>query len=101
MQIHDALGIFGFSFLDQNTDKIQGSLIEGIEPTFEGIADGSYPVSRPLFFYVKQQHMGTIPGMQEFLDEFVSDKAIGEDGYLPEKGLIPLPEGEKSIRKLQ
>jgi phosphate transport system substrate-binding protein len=98
---HDALGIFGFSFLDQNTDKIQGSLIEGIKPTFEGIADGSYPVSRPLFFYVKQQHMGTIPGMQEFLDEFVSDKAIGEDGYLPEKGLIPLPEGEKSIRKLQ
>jgi phosphate transport system substrate-binding protein len=97
----NALGIFGFSFLDQNTDKIQGSLIEGTEPTFEGIADGSYPVSRPLFFYVKQQHMDTIPGMQEFLDEFTSDKAIGEDGYLPEKGLIPLPKGEKAIRKLQ
>lgn len=97
----NALGIFGFSFLDQNTDKIQGSLIEDVEPTFDSIADGTYSVSRPLFFYVKQQHMGTIPGMQEFLDEFTSDKAIGEDGYLPEKGLIPLPEGEEAIRKLQ
>lgn len=97
----NSLGIFGFSFLDQNTDKIQGSLIEGVEPTFDSIADGSYSVSRPLFFYVKKQHMSTIPGMQEFVDTFTSDKAIGEDGYLPDKGLIPLPEGEKPIRMIE
>jgi phosphate transport system substrate-binding protein len=92
---HDALGIFGFSFLDQNLDKVQGSKIEGKVPTFESIADGSYPVSRPLFFYVKKAHAGTIPGIEEYVAEFVSDKASGEYGYLADRGLIPLPEGER------
>jgi phosphate transport system substrate-binding protein len=87
-----ALGIFGFSFLDQNNDKVQGSLIDGQEPTFDNIADGDYPVSRALYFYVKKAHVGVIPGMEEYVAEFVSDKATGEDGYLSEKGLIPLPE---------
>ncbi len=89
-----ALGIFGYSFLDQNADKLQASHIEGVEPTFEAIADGSYPVSRSLFFYVKNAHVDVIPGIREFVAEFVSDRASGEDGYLADKGLIPLPEDE-------
>jgi phosphate transport system substrate-binding protein len=89
-----ALGIFGFSFLDQNRDKIQGSIIDGVAPTFDNIADQKYPVSRPLFFYVKDAHVGVIPGIKEYVAEFVSEKAIGEDGYLPAIGLIPLPENQ-------
>lgn len=85
-----ALGIFGFSFLDQNSDKVQGSTIDGNEPTFDAIAGGSYAVSRPLYFYVKKAHIGTVPGIAEFLDAFVSEDAIGEDGFLVDKGLIPL-----------
>jgi phosphate transport system substrate-binding protein len=95
-----SLGIFGFSFLDQNGDKLQGSTMDGVAPTFETIADHSYEVSRPLFFYVKNAHVGTIPGIKEFVAEFVSDKASGEEGYLADKGLIPLPaaEHEKSMQ---
>jgi len=91
----DALGIFGFSFLDQNTDTIQGSYIDGVQPTFDAIADGSYPVSRPLFFYAKKAHVGVIPGMQEYLTEFTAEKTWGPDGYLSEKGLIPMPDKER------
>ena len=89
-----ALGIFGFSFLDQNIDKLQGSTIQGVEPTFENIADGKYPIARSLFFYVKNAHVGVVPGIREFIAEFTSDAAIGEEGYLADKGLIPLPEDE-------
>jgi phosphate transport system substrate-binding protein len=88
----DALGIFGFSFLDQNTDKIQGSKIEGVAPTFDSIASGDYPVSRSLYFYVKKAHVGTIPGIGEYVAEFTSEAAWGPEGYLADKGLIPLPE---------
>ena len=91
----NALGIFGFSFLDQNTDKIQGSLIEGKAPTYETIADGSYPVSRPLFFYVKKAHVDVIPGIKGYLAEFSSEKAWGKDGYLADKGLIAMPDAER------
>jgi phosphate transport system substrate-binding protein len=91
----DALGIFGFSFLDQNTDKIQGSLIDGVVPSFENIADGKYPVSRPLFFYVKKAHVGQIPGIKEYLAEFSSEKAWGGEGYLADKGMIPMPDAER------
>lgn len=87
-----ALGVFGFSFLDQNSDKVQGSLIEGVEPTFESISDKSYPVSRPLYFYVKKAHVGVVPGIAGYLAEFTSEKAWGSDGYLAEKGMIPLPD---------
>ncbi len=90
-----AFGIFGFSFLDQNGDKIQGSIVGGVSPTFENIAAGKYPVSRPLYFYVKNSHVGVVPGMAEFLNEFTSEKAWGEDGYLSDKGLIPMPEAER------
>lgn len=90
----DALGVFGYSFLDQNQDKLHGSLIDGVEPTFDNIASGEYPVSRPLFFYVKKAHVGVIPGIQEFVLEFTSPRAMGPDGYLAELGLIPLPPDE-------
>jgi len=91
----DALGVFGFSFLDQNTDKIQGSFIDGVGPTFESIANGSYPLSRPLFFYVKKAHIQVIPGTKEYLVEFTSEKAWGPEGYLAEKGMIPMPDKER------
>ena len=95
-----ALGVFGFSFLDQNADKVQGSTIDGSVPTFENIADGSYPVSRPLYFYVKKAHVGRIPGMVEYVTEFTSEAAMGEDGYLADKGLIPLPDKmRKEVRE--
>ena len=90
-----ALGIFGFSFLDQNMDKIQGSFIDGVQPDFEKIASGDYPVSRPLYFYVKKAHAAVIPGMKEYLAEFTSEKAWGNDGYLSERGLIPMPDAER------
>lgn len=90
-----ALGIFGFSFLDQNSDKIQGSEVDGVIPTFDNIASGAYPVSRPLYFYVKKAHMGTIPGIAEFLAEFSSEMAWGPEGYLTDRGLIPMPEAER------
>lgn len=85
-----AMGIFGFSFLDQNADKIQGSFVDGTAPSFEAIADGSYPVSRPLYFYVKNSHVNKVPGITEYLSEFTSESAMGEEGYLTDKGLIPL-----------
>jgi phosphate transport system substrate-binding protein len=91
----NALGIFGFSFLEQNDDKVQGSIIEGKAPEFETIADGSYPISRPLYFYVKKAHIDSIPGIADFLVEFTSEAAMGEDGYLLDKGLIPLSEAER------
>lgn len=92
----NALGIFGFSFLDQNADRIQGSRVEGVEPTFDAIADGSYGVSRSLYFYVKKAHVGIVPGIEEFIAEFTSDKASGDEGYLADKGLIPLPQAERT-----
>lgn len=96
----ESFGIFGFSFLDQNGDKIQGSLIDGVEPDFDLIAEGEYPVSRPLYFYVKKAHVGTIPGIEGYLKEFTADKAWGEEGYLVDKGLIPMPDDErKALRK--
>ncbi|EGV30333.1 phosphate ABC transporter periplasmic binding protein [Thiorhodococcus drewsii AZ1] len=93
---HSALGIFGFSFLDQNGDKVQGSKIEGVEPTYDSISDGSYPISRSLYFYVKDAHVGTIPGIEEYIAEFTSEKAWGPEGYLADKGLIALPDAERA-----
>jgi phosphate transport system substrate-binding protein len=90
----DALGIFGFSFLDQNASSVQSSKIDGVKPTFENISSGDYPVSRPLFVYLKDSHVSKTPGLREFAKELVSDNSIGEDGYLIEKGLIPLGEDE-------
>ena len=92
----NAYGIFGYSFLDQNSDKVQGSIVDGSLPTFENIANGKYAVSRSLFFYVKKAHVGTIPGIKEYLAEFTADKAWGEEGYLADKGLVPMPAEERA-----
>ena len=94
-----ALGIFGFSFLDQNEDKIQGALVDGAEPTFDNIADGKYAIARSLYYYVKKAHVGKVPGLEEFLHEFTSDRASGEDGYLADRGLIPLPTDDRMTER--
>ena len=90
----DAFGIFGYSFLDQNTDVIKGTVIGGVAPTFESIADGSYPASRGLYVYAKKEHMNKIEGMTEFMELYLSDDMAGADGSLGDAGLIPLPQKE-------
>ncbi|ASJ74485.1 substrate-binding domain-containing protein [Granulosicoccus antarcticus] len=102
----DALGIFGFSFLEQNSDKVQSSIIDGHIADFDSIASGDYGISRPLYFYVKAQHIGTVPGIEEYLAEFTSEQAWGEDGYLADKGMIPLGDEQRaevgaSVKSLQ
>lgn len=89
-----AIGIFGFSYLMENKTKIKSILVGGIEATYETIANGKYPASRSLFIYVKKAHVGVIPGIKEFLAEYVSAKTIGEEGYLVDKGLISMPAGD-------
>lgn len=91
-----AFGIFGFSFLDQNMEKVKGAAIDGSVPTFDAIADGDYAVSRPLYFYVKKVHVDVIPGLKGYLREFTSERAWGEEGYLSDRGLIPMPDVERS-----
>jgi phosphate transport system substrate-binding protein len=88
---HNALGIFGYSFLEENTNVIKAVQINNVAPSFETIADGSYPISRPLFIYIKKEHIGVIPGIEEFVAELKDEGTIGEEGYLVDKGLIPLP----------
>lgn len=92
----NALGVFGYSFLDQNTDKVQGSLINSVEPSFDMIANGAYKISRPLYFYAKAAHLELVPGLKAYIGEFISEKAWGPDGYLSEKGLIPMPDEERA-----
>ena len=89
--------MFGFSFLAENEDKIQASNIDGNEPTFENIASKAYPVSRPLYFYIKTAHVDVIPGIREFVEAYTSDDAFGPDGYLSERGLIPMPDEEREF----
>ena len=88
-----AFGIFGFSYLDQNSDSLQGAIISGTAPTFDLIANGEYSVSRALYFYVKHAHIGVVPGIEEFLMEWT--KHWGEDGVLSDAGMIPMPEEER------
>ena len=92
----DALGVFGYSFLEENGDKVRGLSIEGVFPEYEAIADGSYPISRPLFFYVKKAHIELKPTLAKFIDFFVQEEVMGEDGFLADRGLIPLSEEEYS-----
>ncbi len=92
----NAFGIFGFSFLDQNKEKVKGAMVDGIAPTFDAIAEGDYPVSRPLYFYVKKAHVDVIPGLRGYLREFTSERAWGEEGYLSDRGLIPMPDEERN-----
>jgi phosphate transport system substrate-binding protein len=86
-----AFGVFGYSFLEENASKLAGVPIDGVAPTFETISDGTYKPSRELYVYVKKAHVGVIPGLDKFAAEYVSDTASGEEGYLSEKGLVPLP----------
>ena len=95
----NAFGVFGFSFLIENEDKIQGSTVDGMTPTMETIADKSYGVSRPLYFYVKLAHVDVIPGIREFLAEYTSEDSWGPGGYLEERGMIPMPENEREFFK--
>lgn len=95
-----AYGVFGYSFLDQNRGVVQAANVDGVEPTFEAIGSGDYPVSRSLFFYVKKAHVGVVPGIEGYVKEFTSEKAWGDQGYLGEKGLIPLGDDlRKSMAK--
>ena len=86
-----ALGVFGYSFLEENGNRIKAASVNGVQPSAKTIADGSYPVSRSLYIYVKKDAVGVTPGLKEFLAEFVSDAATGRGGYLQSRGLIPLP----------
>ncbi|MFK7792355.1 MAG: substrate-binding domain-containing protein [Devosiaceae bacterium] len=92
----DAVGIFGYSFLAENGNVVKGARIDGVDPTFDNIASGEYPVSRSLYVYVKAEHVGVIAGMEEFIAEYTSEAAMGEEGYLSERGLIPLPADERA-----
>ena len=95
----DMVGIFGFSFLDNSRDTLKDVKINGVEATFEAAVDGSYPLSRDLFVYVKREHLDLIAGLKEFADELVSEEAIGEDGYLIDKGLITLPISDRDSQR--
>jgi len=89
----NAYGIFGFSYLDQNSDTLQGAVISGTEPTFENIAAGDYAVSRALWFYVKHAHVGVVPGIKEYMNTWVAN--WNEDGILSDAGMIPMPQEER------
>ena len=90
----NAFGIFGYSFLEENTAKLKGVAIDGVEPTYDAISSGKYQGARPLFVYVKKQHVSVIPGIDKFVAEYVSAKAMSKDGYLARKGLVALPKAE-------
>ena len=92
-----AYGIFGFSYLDQNSDTLQGAVISGTNPTFDDIANGTYSVSRALYFYLKHAHMGVVPGLKEYMAEWV--KHWGDDGALSDAGMIPMPSAERATFK--
>jgi phosphate transport system substrate-binding protein len=98
-QDKDAMGYFGYSFLEENHDKVSGVKLNGIEPTFDNISSGKYPVSRSLFFYAKADHFDKVKGMNAYLDLFVEDMMIGNDGVLKTIGLIPMPASE--LKKVQ
>jgi phosphate transport system substrate-binding protein len=95
----NALGIFGYSFLFENQDTLKPALVNGIAPTPETIGDGTYPVARPLFFYIKNAHRGVIPGLEEFVTLYVTEDSMGDGGFLSERGLIPLPEDEREATR--
>ena len=86
-----AVGVFGFSYLEENGDKVKGATISGVAPSAEAISGGQYPLARSLYIYVKGEHIGAVPGLDEFVQEYLSDSASGEEGYLADKGLIALP----------
>jgi len=94
-----SIGILPFGYVDQNRDKVQAATLEGQVPSYDSIYDGSYPLSRPLFVYVKLAHLPSTPGIKEFLTEFTSERASGKDGYLEEQGLVGLPEAQRESER--
>lgn len=92
----NVLGIFGYSFVFENLDTLKPVLVNGVEPGSDTIADDSYPIARPLFFYIKNAHRGVIPGFEEFLEEYMSEDALAPGGYLEERGLVPLAEERRA-----
>lgn len=94
-----AVGVFGYSFLDNNRDKVKAAAIDGVVPTFETISNGTYPISRSLYIYVKKANVGVTPGLREYVGAFVSDAATGKGGYLQQRGLIPLPADQHAAMK--
>lgn len=94
-----SLGVFGFSFLEQNLDTVKPETIDGVAPSAETIADGSYPLARSLYIYVKKQHVGVTPGLEQFVMEFMSEAAAGRGGYLQDRGLVPLPADQLAAQR--
>ncbi|GGC10185.1 phosphate ABC transporter substrate-binding protein [Marivita lacus] len=92
----NAVGIFGYSFLFENSDTLKAVDIEGVTPSFDTIESGEYGISRPLFFYVKNAHRGVIPGLQEFVEEYTSEESMGPGGYLAERGMVPLGDSKRT-----
>ncbi|GAB5456291.1 MAG: hypothetical protein Hens2KO_25200 [Henriciella sp.] len=92
----DAVGVLGYSFLEQNLDRVKGGKISDVAPTFENISSGEYGVSRSMYFYVKRENLPIVPGLADYVAEFIQEDAWGPDGYLIEKGLIPLPAEDRS-----
>jgi len=99
MKNPDSIGIMGYSFLEQNLDRLKGAHIEGTDPTFEQIASGEYGISRSMFFYVKKRNVALVPGIEDYISEFTQEDAWGPTGYLVEKGLIPLTEAERKAAR--
>jgi phosphate transport system substrate-binding protein len=96
----NAFGVFGFSFLEENTAKLKGVALDGVAPEFDAIAAGKYKGARRMYVYIKKAHIGAVPGLDKFAAEYVSDKALGKDGYLARKGLVTLPKGElEAVKK--
>lgn len=94
-----SLGVFGFSFLEQNMDTVKAETIDGVAPSVDTIADGSYPLARSLYIYVKKQHVGVTPGLEQFVMEFMSDASAGRGGYLQDRGLVPLPADQLTAQR--
>lgn len=94
-----SLGVFGYSFLEQNLDKVKAETIDGVAPSLDTIADGSYPLARSLYIYVKKQHVGVTPGLEQFVLEFMSEASAGRGGYLQDRGLVPLPADQLAAQR--
>lgn len=94
-----SMGVFGYSFLAQNNDTVKAATVNGVAPTFETIASGDYPISRSMYVYVKKAHIGVTPGLDLFMEEYLSEAASGKGGYLQDRGLVPLPEPELEAQR--
>ena len=94
------MGVLGFSYLEQNADRVKGAQLSGVPATFEMINSGEYGLSRVMFFYVKDQNLTLVPGLIDYVEAFTSDNAFGPDGYLVEKGLIPLSDEDRAAQRV-